>query len=322
MTQHWNNYWIEGFITSFGKEFDKSYNGIFKDFWNSAFSRIVDNSRVLDLATGNAGVPIMLLEYQLKTQLKVSITGTDIAKTVNKESIRELAKNEALDWSKLKICNGVDSAKLPFEDNYFDYVISQYGFEYSEFRTTMDEVLRVLKPKGRIAFLIHANDSVILKRNSKALSAMKYVFQENSVFSTFIELIESMGNISSRDDLLKLKSDVFAENHRNRLNHQMQEAVDNFGDVFMDTGFADLVGDLMSKYVMSPISVKRKMITGYRAQLIEHSERLEDLVNAAYDETKLQEIQDVLLKLSYKVDVNEVTSSEGKLGWSLLASAS
>src|SRR3546814_136608 len=55
--------------------------------------------------------------------------------------------------------SGVSAEALPFDDNSFDLVTSQYGIEYCDDVRTAPEVARVLAPDGRVALLLHHADS-------------------------------------------------------------------------------------------------------------------------------------------------------------------
>src|SRR3546814_16929036 len=55
--------------------------------------------------------------------------------------------------------SGVSAEALPFDDNSFDLVTSQYGIEYCDDVRTTPEVARVPAPDGRVALLLHHADS-------------------------------------------------------------------------------------------------------------------------------------------------------------------
>src|SRR3546814_20909920 len=55
--------------------------------------------------------------------------------------------------------SGVSAEALPFDDNSFDLVTSQYGIEYCDDVRTTPEVARVLAPDGRVALLLPNADS-------------------------------------------------------------------------------------------------------------------------------------------------------------------
>src|SRR3546814_17486242 len=65
--------------------------------------------------------------------------------------------------------SGVSAEALPFEDNSFDLVTSQYGIEYCDDVRTTPEVARVLAPDGRVALLLHHADSRLAQVAREAL---------------------------------------------------------------------------------------------------------------------------------------------------------
>nr|QQZ51449.1 class I SAM-dependent methyltransferase [Phenylobacterium glaciei] len=57
--------------------------------------------------------------------------------------------------------SGAPLEKLPFADNAFDGLISQFGFEYGERTASVREAARILAPGGHGLFLSHHDQSAI-----------------------------------------------------------------------------------------------------------------------------------------------------------------
>jgi ubiquinone/menaquinone biosynthesis C-methylase UbiE len=107
-------------------------------------ARIQKNSRVLDLGCGTATLTILIK----KSQPEAEVTGIDIDPTVleiAKEKAARAGVNIALDLG--------TAFKLPYQDNYFDQVVSSLMFHHltreNKIRT-LKEVLRVLKPNSQL----------------------------------------------------------------------------------------------------------------------------------------------------------------------------
>jgi SAM-dependent methyltransferase len=97
---------------------------------------------VLDVAcgTGNASVPAAKLAARV-TGLDFSPGLLEIAREYGADSMVEV------DWIE------GDAQALPFEDDSFDRVISCFGHMFApDHRATANELLRVCRPDGRIAF--------------------------------------------------------------------------------------------------------------------------------------------------------------------------
>lgn len=90
--------------------------------------------------------------------------GIDIwsSKDQSRNSKEELLKNAVIEGTenKLEIVNG-DMRKMPFEDNYFDVIISSLAIhnvaDEEGRRKALNEIARITKPKGKVAILDLAN---------------------------------------------------------------------------------------------------------------------------------------------------------------------
>jgi len=111
------------------------------------YSHILPEKFVLDVGCGTCDTPIKLSSKDCK------IIGLDISSNmlaIAKEKIPESYRNE------ISLVKG-NAEKLPFDDDQFDYVISDFTLNYVDNpKTAMDEMLRVLKKDGRL-LLIFSN---------------------------------------------------------------------------------------------------------------------------------------------------------------------
>lgn len=56
MSEHWSEYWSQGYITSFGDAFKNNYQGEIKVLWQKFSLSLDKHSKVLDIGTGNGAV--------------------------------------------------------------------------------------------------------------------------------------------------------------------------------------------------------------------------------------------------------------------------
>lgn len=100
----------------------------------------VQGKKILDVGFGSGGVAIAF------NQAGAEVFGVDVDPELKEVAERNLFQNNAK--ANLKIYNGTE---FPFEDNYFDYVTSSSVLEHVSFpEKVLDEMLRVLKPNGRV----------------------------------------------------------------------------------------------------------------------------------------------------------------------------
>ncbi|MEO1290435.1 MAG: methyltransferase domain-containing protein [Chloroflexota bacterium] len=109
----------------------------------AGFANLRANDGVLDVACGTGVLTRAIAE---RTGSPENIIGLDI-----NEGMLAVARrtSEAIDWRKGQ------AEDLPFEDNHFDAVVSQFGLMFFENRTqAITEMVRVLKPKGTLVVAV------------------------------------------------------------------------------------------------------------------------------------------------------------------------
>ena len=106
--------------------------------------QLKDTDTVLDVATGT-GEPGLTMATML-THGKV--IATDLAEEMLAVAAENAAKRNIKNFA-TRCC---DVSALPFEDNTFDAVSCRFGFNlFPDMRLALNEMIRVLKPGGRIA---------------------------------------------------------------------------------------------------------------------------------------------------------------------------
>ncbi|MET0717676.1 MAG: class I SAM-dependent methyltransferase [Pseudoxanthomonas sp.] len=147
----WSQYWSAGGLHSCPGSFAGNYAGAIAEFWRTTLADLAPGARVLDLATGNGALPQMLFQRYGDA---VSVDAVDAA---------QLAPGwfSPSEHPHIRFHSAVMIEALPFADAGFDYVFSQYGFEYAVRPDAFREALRVLRPHGQMALVMHHSDSVL-----------------------------------------------------------------------------------------------------------------------------------------------------------------
>jgi ubiquinone/menaquinone biosynthesis C-methylase UbiE len=160
---HWSDYWRSGRTdvmtvqTATGPvAFDT------EPVWENWFQSFDTGAHLLDLATGNgqvAGYASVAAAARGKT---FAITGVDYADV---DAARTRLPADC------RMLGGVALEALPFPAASFDGAMSQFGIEYADTRSALQELGRVLKPGGRALMLIHHSDSVITRQTVEQIAA-------------------------------------------------------------------------------------------------------------------------------------------------------
>ena len=150
--QMWEAYWASGRLHSCTNTSDRNYDGAVGDFWGEFFAATRNGARILDLATGNGALPL-LVHRTLEGSARVD--AIDLAAL-------SPAWYEPAKHPEIRFHAGIRMEGLPFEDAMFDDVVSQFGFEYADRTQALSEALRVATPGARLAFVMHHADSVLV----------------------------------------------------------------------------------------------------------------------------------------------------------------
>lgn len=157
MTDRFEQEWKERFskaATSEGQNKDQSlliegnphYRKYFLEYAGAVLLRPRENMTVLDVGCGTGSTCRVLAERGFE------VYGVDFS-----PEIIEVAKKKAAQGGVSLRLQVADIYQLPFEDSMFDIVICNYLFQtVSEPEKVLQEVLRVLKPGGRV-FIITLN---------------------------------------------------------------------------------------------------------------------------------------------------------------------
>ncbi len=176
---HWDHYWnFTGALSSFGDaELEFGYPDEILEFWSDLVIS-EKNCNYLDLATGKGALAIWLQNRVDNLGLCGKVYGCDLA-SINKDKIT--SKNPSINESIKKVSFDFNTPleNLPYPDNTFDLVVSQFGFEYSDWKYSLSEAMRVLKNDGKICLMLHNHESVITKDCKAGLKILNWVIEEN-----------------------------------------------------------------------------------------------------------------------------------------------
>ena len=299
MSSYWSEYWRQGHLTSFGEDIKDNYKGCLAALWTTFFKpfqsadmRIVDvgtgNGALIDLAINNAGCQ------------SPHFYGIDSASLVVPSNLK---KDNITFYSQTPV------EALPFVDNTVDIVVSQFGVEYSDITIAVNEILRVLKPAGKIKFVIHHNESSIVNPNRRTLQAATRLTSRDGPMIALRQLINAMAKFGVKTPQ--------AEKARGALNEALHHFASSNQEGIYGTGFP-----VFLKAVMKPtVSFKERksMLTMFEKELQGQVERLNDLVNAAMSETEIESLKTHLTAKGFcDIALSELIESDGKLiGWNL-----
>lgn len=158
----WDAYWQDGRLASCGGAGGAAYQAAITEGWWAFFAGLPAGSRILDACTGNGAVARVAEEVALAGGGKLSIDAFDAA------LIAGGAGTEG--QSLINFRSRVMAEALPYADDCFDAVVSQYGIEYSDMERSVAELARVSAPGCRVRLMVHAAEGVVVESAGRQLA--------------------------------------------------------------------------------------------------------------------------------------------------------
>jgi ubiquinone/menaquinone biosynthesis C-methylase UbiE len=311
--QHWDYYWQKTkTLNSFAEgEQGLGYAGEIAAFWQTIFANLNDSARVLDLATGNGGLAVLALQYN---ECFV-VSASDKANIAPLKLFTSQDKSFSL-LQKIKFHGNMPSEALTFDDDEFEIVISQFGFEYSRPEKSLQQLHRILKPQGKLVALVHQADSFISEDCSAGLKVLQaFLSQEGllakaKIFAKCCEQLQRFEALSAEQQaLLKQQSDQLLASFAVLQRSCKAEELDWFNLLAKD--LVQLLGSWRR------LSVEQ--IELLSVNLHHFRQRIADQVAASWDFDQIEKIKNTAQMLGFSVSYSSLDSKNGKLCWVFIA---
>ncbi len=296
MANHWDQYWQQGFLTSFCGDYLGNYQDEFRRFWIDAF-RNESISAMLDVATGNLSIPLLAVE---KLPSNADIYATDLAH-ISKDLIAKKNKIAKDKLARINLRTGESAEELEYPSNSFDLVTSMFGFEYANKQKAIQSIAQVMKKGGKFIAIAHYENSLIIKKNKHSMSCLKEILYKQKFFNHFINLSKVMGDVRGKEDLYSLKFNKKAEKIRKKINDSLHYLESKYGEVFLETGIFDFVQYFFGRGITGTVKNRAAIINSKLKELEIHLLRLKDLIGAAFTEKELEQIDSIAVQHNMKV---------------------
>ncbi len=250
-------------------------------YWLGRFMGLAEGSRVLDIATGNGAVLSLAARAAEHAGRTFALTGIDAA------DIRPLRylRCPPPGLREARFLGGVVAENLPLPDAAFDVVTSQYGLEYTDLAKSLAEVVRVLVPGGRLLWLAHTEDSLVVQQNRNQSAQVTFLLGRGSplhAMRRFVAITRRGGGL--RRAVKELRASLArAEQYCNE--HPSAGIVREVCTVIADSA--------QRWQAFRPDDLDH-MIADSQARLSAHRYRINDMLNAVLTVERRAAIQDQL----------------------------
>lgn len=153
--QDWDVYWLSATQAALQDD-GGARDAVLERFWRALFEEALSRNsgvRWLDLACGNGAVTGFAMAASSASGTPVSMTCVDYSAAAIEETGKRHPGIVGI---------ACDIRHLPFEDQRFDVVVSQFGIEYAG-DDAFDEAARLVAPGGLFSAIVHLRDGAIYR---------------------------------------------------------------------------------------------------------------------------------------------------------------
>lgn len=175
--EHWEAYYRGGAIATCPMGPSSSYTLELRELWLGFFAALDDGARMLDVGTGNGAIALLAKEAATAAGRRFEIHGADLAAIDPPRHVPDGAKL----FDGIVFHPGLPAERLGFPDGSFDAVSGQYALEYTDVGKALAEVWRVLRPGGRALFVLHHEQSVLIRNARESLKQAALVLEDTRI---------------------------------------------------------------------------------------------------------------------------------------------
>jgi len=304
----WDQFWRSGRGACCVVHDGANYSEDLRKPWVSFLSEIKESDRLLDLCTGNGALLKIALQQAKELGVSVRLEGVDMAQI-----------EAPVDG--IKIHSDTSVTDLPFDDDAFDYVTSQFGIEYTPLERSCEEALRVLRPGGKGRFITHASAGVTVEYAKREIDDLDDLLNHIDVFPAAAEAIKLMCDIERKQIRSTSEQVEQARVARNTFHEKLTLIGDTWQQRSAKDAFRD-VGSILQHTLQNrfsfPVQTLLDKVSETEEAIELHRDRLNALIVAALSRDDCEKLVRQLRKLGCtKVDVNPVRDAAGQkmLGW-------
>ena len=298
----WSEFWKNDTLTTFLGTFGRNYDGEIKAYWDNCFSKLPNNAKIIDLATGNGALALLAMQYSKAHANDFSVTGIDFA-NINPNQIPSLSTDEKKLIESIEFLSNSNIEQTNLAEKSYDCAISQYGIEYSNLEKTIPELKRILKPNALFSVIVHHTDSKIIKQSRESLQQIDICCKDSNLEALLLEIIKNFSKANSQAEFAELIQSEKLKKLRSDYNLAIREIASK-AEAFENKWVTDFVLSSFSKILgLAPdisLTEKLKNIESIHTELEIYTKRTEDLLAAALNEEHFTLFEELLLTNGFK----------------------
>ena len=316
----WTKYWQADRTASCFDSQGGNYEGVVNAFWQSVFAATPKNGKCLDLCTGNGAVPLIGAAASKNKSLNLDITGVDQA-DIDPSSFVTGHQGQ---YDGIRFMGGANVENLPFDDASFGLVTSQFGVEYTSLPKTLKSAVRILKPSGKLCFVMHAKEGSVKAASAADVDECRFLLDQSRLFQISEKTLKTLadaegpGRTTQRKNRIRIgkavkefEAAINTVKEREALTRSPMHA--NAWRVCLDT---------INKRQHFPLNVLVAKIAETRLEAAAHKGRLGALVKASQSQGDMDSTMDIIAKLGLLNITREPLvqqETNNLIGWVVMA---
>jgi ubiquinone/menaquinone biosynthesis C-methylase UbiE len=277
---HWEDYWKTGWVVSCPTGSLDGYTGQVKTTWEQFFAALHDGSRVLDVGTGNGALPLIALECARRHSVTLQVHGVDVARI---DPCHQVPDGHSL-FRGVAFHGGVAAEAMPFASGHFHAACGQFALEYTRHEAALREIHRVMVPDAPARFVLHHASSVVVRNARESLQHARALEHDAGAFADLREYVAAERVDAARAAQLHARM-------TERMQHLHRLAAQAQGSRLL----AGVLPALAQLFELRQELSAHDFATAFEAAQSAFNaavRRLNDLVDAALDETAMASLAD------------------------------
>lgn len=319
---HWSQYWSANRVAACFEGAGSNYEQPIQSLWRDFFRSLPPSARILDIGTGNGAVPIIAWHTGQAEGSDFSISAVDAADINPSRHVQQ--DSDAI--AHIEFRGNISAESMPFDDDSFDAISSQYALEYMEQRSVLPELYRVAAPGAQLMCVIHSESGAAASGAQRELLHCAYLLHDSGLFDktrramAFVTQLERSGvAVTAEDDARARKLINGFETALRRLRKRCDES----GDNLMLKNALELCARSYQQRRQFSTEQLLENINLLQREVQAHSARLQDLVRASLGNREIEALAAGMETAGFDVAPAKTLLRPGSgasLGWVLQGS--
>ena len=307
----WSSYWSEGNITSLPNLFAENYGGNVLRFWNESFANLREDSRLLDICTGNGAIALLARDYADHRKICCEIHAVDVAEIrPNSSEHGDSTRNT------IQFHSGVAVEATHCRSDYFDLIVGQFALEYCNIDDAAKELSRVAKENGALVLMLHHANSLTAQRTREFIDIAEDFLKEPTILYRLRKYAEQYfrhRSANARKVAQKRQQLIESLNEANKLSNQFPN--NRFLSVTLDN-----VKHLADRVHNDP-QMRMEEVREFERIVTHHMVRMRDQRDASLDREIMKNIKQLLIRNGFSsVHYEPYFLGRDLFAWTLKAS--